>query len=755
MQRSRMSCLKRRMYEETESAAELSEDEVKPNLAPLAGLESSGKQRKQEQPEKRITGCKAQGHDQTSESSGNSTAAMADELPSCWSEEQGSYFREKNPWLIIQNGKLGCDTCRTVGRLDLNQHMRRSRLAREWTEILISSSAEKKKAQQVAFRKKIWEHRESQAHQDAESVLMQTRRSHLEADGQLDQAEEDETVCRIFRTAYMIGRTDCAFARMPALIDLQRVNGINMGRVLQSEQSCADICDFIGAEMKKRVVKHIMERDIQFGVVVDESANISHQMVLLVCLRAAFFETPTTIFFDLIELDSTGAEVITRELLKCLRHHFPNDFLKRNWISFTTDGASSILGHISGVDTNLTRPENYPDLVVWHCCTHRLEQVVAATLETLPGFDIIQVFMDKLYTLYHASSKNQEELQSWAEGLASIILALDHILDIKWSASSNRAVKAIWGLYPALHAHFSVAAADPSRDKMEKCKYRALLERLTAVEFVIILGLMRDALSELTDLSLRLQESCVTLPEAHAFLCCKIQVLEAMADGKGAGFTRLAMEAAKNMEFQGVSLHAGKNGDIEMGGRQFFQNLATSLTSRLMNSSAAHTPRLSDTNILESDSFLAACKILYPRFWPENVDILYGENEVLALCRRFHLPERQTVEAFKEYKDNGGKVIPPDMVTLLVTLETVAVSTAECERSFGSLKSILTRSPLGIPRVSRLLFLNQNGPPLDCFQPQSYVRAWLLQERRMAGQAACMDWEEQDEGGMRILWSFL
>ncbi|XP_030053657.1 E3 SUMO-protein ligase KIAA1586 [Microcaecilia unicolor] len=752
MKRSRVRYPKSKMYEQTESTAELSEDDVKPNLVPLVGLESSRKRRKQEQLEEKITVCKAEVCDQTSESSGNLTA---DELPSCWSEEQGNYFREKNPWLIIQNGKLGCDTCRTVGRLDLNQHMRRSRLAREWTEIQISSSAEKKKSQQVAFRKKIWEHRETQAHQDAECVLMESRKRNLEADGKLHQAEEEEAICRIFRTAYMIGKTDCAFARMPILVDLQRTNGINMGRMLQSEQSCADICDFIGAEMKKRVVKYIIEKDIQFGVVVDESANISHQMVLLVCLRAAFFETPTTIFFDLIELDNTGAEVISRELVKCLRHHFSKDFLKRNWISFTADGASNILGHTSGVDINLTRPENYPDLVIWNCSTHRLEQAVAAALETVIGLNIVQVFMDELYTLYHTSSKNQEELQSWAEGLANTIMALDRILDIKWSASSNRTVKAIWISYPALHAHFAVAAADPTRDKMERSKYRGLLERLTAVEFVTVLGLMRDALSELTDLSLKLQESSVTLPEADAFLCCKIRVLEAMANGKGAEFTRLAREAAKKMEFQGVSLHVGNNGDAEMNSQQFFQNLVNLLTIRRMKSSSFQASRLSNTNVLERGSFLASCKILYPQFWPENVDVLYGENEVLSLCRRFHLPERQIVEAFKEYKDNGGKVIPPDVITLILTLEMVAVSTAECERSFSSLKTILTRNPVSIPRVSRLLFLNQNGPSLIRFQPQSYVKTWLTQERRMVGQTACTDWEHQEEEERRTLWSFL
>jgi len=56
-----------------------------------------------------------------------------------------------------------------------------------------------------------------------------------------------------------------------------------------------------------------------------------------------------TIFFDLIELDSTSSNAIAEVIGKSLNIYFPESFLKDHLVSFTADGSSTILGRISGV----------------------------------------------------------------------------------------------------------------------------------------------------------------------------------------------------------------------------------------------------------------------------------------------------------------------------------------------------------------------------------------------------------------------
>jgi hypothetical protein len=43
------------------------------------------------------------------------------------------------------------------------------------------------------------------------------------------------------------------------LIDLQELNGLAMGHILQSNHACTDICDHIADEMRKKLVKYIID----------------------------------------------------------------------------------------------------------------------------------------------------------------------------------------------------------------------------------------------------------------------------------------------------------------------------------------------------------------------------------------------------------------------------------------------------------------------------------------------------------------
>ncbi|MGH0124084.1 UNVERIFIED_CONTAM: hypothetical protein FKN15_023641 [Acipenser sinensis] len=56
--------------------------------------------------------------------------------------------------------------------------------------------------------------------------------------------------------------------------------------------------------------------------------------------------------------------------------------------------------------------------------------------------------------------KKQRELHFWAEDVAIIFLTIGTVLGIRWVPSSEYTVKAVWLLYPAMHAHFNAAAAD-------------------------------------------------------------------------------------------------------------------------------------------------------------------------------------------------------------------------------------------------------------------------------------------------------
>jgi hypothetical protein len=88
------------------------------------------------------------------------------------------------------------------------------------------------------------------------------------------QAQQYTTACRIFRTAYQIAKLSSPMTDLPALIGLQDAIGLEMGRILQSNHACTDICHLIASEMQKNLVKYIIENDLKVGFMIDESTTV-------------------------------------------------------------------------------------------------------------------------------------------------------------------------------------------------------------------------------------------------------------------------------------------------------------------------------------------------------------------------------------------------------------------------------------------------------------------------------------------------
>jgi len=82
------------------------------------------------------------------------------------------------------------------------------------------------------------------------------------------------------------------------------------------------------------------------------------------------------------------------------------------------------------------------------------------------------------------------------------------------------------------------------------------MTKLRTNEFVLNLGIIRDALEELADVSLQLQKADKTIPCAQTLVSRQVQVFRSMADkpGKYATETQAVVETAM---FHNISLKPG------------------------------------------------------------------------------------------------------------------------------------------------------------------------------------------------------
>lgn len=342
------------------------------------------------------------------------------------------------------------------------------------------------------------------------------------------------------------------------------------------------------------------------------------------------------------------------------------------------------------------------------------------------------------------------ELKEAADSLDIQLCKIGRVLDNRWVASSFRTVKAVWKSYPALHKHFTHAAEDASRDSTTRGSYNGLAKRLSSYAFVNNLGLMHDALQELSELSLELQKRDCTIIMAHKAICRQVRVFEAMSERPGR-HSQVAQRGIEESSFQGVPLHTGRASDKTLDQREFFGSLARNLEKRMLSQGKDQT----GYNKLIDD-----LKVLYSQYWPQDAEALFGEDEVETLCQQFGIDDpRNVIRSYREYRDNNGKCIPDGLKDLFAAVNTVPISSAECERGFSQMNLICTanRSSLLTSTISSLLFLCLVGPPLTMFNPIPYVRSWIAKGHRNAltQKSKVRSRDKEAEGSMDVLWAVL
>jgi hypothetical protein len=71
-------------------------------------------------------------------------------------------------------------------------------------------------------------------------------------------AREKEITSNILRTAYKAAKENQSFHNFEDKIDLQELNGIDMGRILHFANSCTSVANHISTEMRKTLANEII-----------------------------------------------------------------------------------------------------------------------------------------------------------------------------------------------------------------------------------------------------------------------------------------------------------------------------------------------------------------------------------------------------------------------------------------------------------------------------------------------------------------
>lgn len=140
----------------------------------------------------------------------------------------------------------------------------------------------------------------------------------------------------------------------------------------------------------------------------------------------------------------------------------------------------------------------------------------------------------------------------------------------------------------------------------------------------------------------------------------------------------------------------------------------------------------------EYGQLLSDLDVLVPKNWPDNCNILYGDDSIRRLSKKFKVDEISAVRDFRQFKDTKEESID-DLKQLTSAIKTIAVSSSECERSFSSMNEIVSpkRNVLNCNHISSLIFINCIGPPIDKINTTKWIESWINKGNRLADEVNC------------------
>lgn len=94
-----------------------------------------------------------------------------------------------------------------------------------------------------------------------------------------------ESIIKVFRSAYYLAKNDRPFCDYYKLLQLQKMNGVDIGVGLHSRFSATEIIGHISDEMKKRLTQQVKSISGKISILIDESTSLSDKSTLIVYLK--------------------------------------------------------------------------------------------------------------------------------------------------------------------------------------------------------------------------------------------------------------------------------------------------------------------------------------------------------------------------------------------------------------------------------------------------------------------------------------
>ena len=482
----------------------------------------------------------------------------------------------------------------------------------------------------------------------------------------------------------------------------------------------------IMGDMLRKLISDGVRQASFFSLLADESKDASKKEQLAIVVR--YVDEKAIIherFLTFVEATSLTAESLVTYLISTLTEHGLDPALI---VSQGYDGGSVMSGCCSGVQQRLKQVSS--SAVYIHCYAHKLN---LALVDCVKGNQFACDFFCLIEALYVYISTTkahslfiakQKELHPEKQ-----VHQLQKLSDTRWACRQS-AVNAICRTYDALLA--TLEDASEGADRAKSVEATGLLLQIKSFKFLLTLIMFDRVLTCSKSLSDYLQHSQVDLAKATELVSATVSTLEVFRTDEE--WNKLFCYAQSVAEVNQIPITSPRphrqrqlpkhlQGGIVLAPTGTRENLSTSqqykvnLYFPVLDAFLAELGRrFSQENIgimkaiqafhPDSEHFLNHTR-LEPLALTYNLDFELLSMESTLAKRTLEKTDMESVgDVFRELVPL--KVAFPTLLKAIQIALTIAVSTAECERSFSALKRIKTylRSTMTEQRLTDLAILS-------------------------------------------------
>ena len=403
------------------------------------------------------------------------------------------------PWLLI-DGNFSCSVCREC-RSDPDVSSRNKWITRRDT----------------LQRRYADDHQSSGGHKLAKQALFKRKQQpHSTLDSQFDEQHRHElTYLKAFiATAYFLAVRQMPTIHYQPMLELMAQLKLLMPGVYRSRQACGLFQELISQMLKDELTMTL--QDELYGLIIDESTDITAQKTLIVYVRYLRRMTPVTNFLSLIPVTNGDADSIITTLLKYLKDSKIDSCQPSRLVGFASDGASVMTGKRDGVAVQLAKQLN-PHLISVHCSAHRTELVCKDSADDNNTVTIYLGLLKKMFAFYNKSSLRGGNLSRHQQLLGLGQHKLIQPAATRWLSLYDSSVR-------LKEQHQAVVASLMSLMSVDN-DAALYLEQITCIEFLVMMHFMVAILTPVKLLCLKAQQINLNISDLSSSVTATVKQL--------------------------------------------------------------------------------------------------------------------------------------------------------------------------------------------------------------------------------------